>query len=129
MTDVQGGLEGEPALDLTTPIGAQLQTMYVRRAVKAYALHESDVELLGQLTFHASSFFAAASFFIALALGIFASASFVADDAMPATGLVLRNFGVPLLALVAAACALMGWQAHHKRTTKWSEIKSTSSPA
>tara|TARA_R110002124_G_scaffold106443_5_gene258212 strand:- start:1672 stop:2046 length:375 start_codon:yes stop_codon:yes gene_type:complete len=115
-------------LNLNGGAGAVVDTLYVRREVKAYALHESDVELLGHLGFQASSFFAAASFFAALALGILTNASFVTGE-MPATGLVLRNFGVPLLLFVAVVCGLMAFQALRKRGRKWKDIKEASGPA
>lgn len=108
--------------------GAVVDTLYVRREVKAYALHESDVELLSDLGFQASSFFAATSFFAALALGIYTNAAFATGE-VPATGVILRDFCVPLLIGVAIVCGLIGVRALVKRDRKWSDIKKTSRPA
>lgn len=124
MTDV--GRDPGQGFDVSIAAGAQLETLYVRRSVKAYALHEADVRLLGQLNGQASTYFSAASFVLALALGILANAAFVKMGEMPPAGLVLRNFGTPLLLGIAILFGGMGYQAHRKRDEVWSEIKAGS---
>lgn len=114
---VEGAIKWLTATDESGRADGQfVRTLYVRRTVKAYGLHESELNHLGFVTWLATTFFSLGGSFISLAAGIWLAAG-LEPDPLSAEGLVAVKIGAPVaIVLGLIFLGLGGWAAWSRKS-------------
>lgn len=101
--------------------GAAVKTLYVDRVLTAYAVHESEVEMLSYLNTQATVFVSLASALLSFAGGICTNAIF-ATELTPAGQLAII-IAVPTLGVLALVFIGLSVNAVYRRRTAWSMVR------
>lgn len=95
--------------------------------MKVYGVLESELKTLAMFNTLATVGVSVASFFTALAAGVWTNAAF-ASGPVPPEGAVLTKFGVPVLLGIAAVAVGVAIWAFWNRHETWKEICAQSKP-
>jgi len=117
----------ETAVSDVTVQGAVIQSVYVTRKSKVYALYDTEVETLSALSDDETTAYSVSSFLCAAAIGILTNFAFA--EKLTPEGNLLSKVGAPLL-LVGSVFYL--WRARgfaSRRKASWTRIKEESESA
>jgi hypothetical protein len=106
------------------PQGATINTTYVEREMKAFAVFEAEMQALASLNTQATIFFSVASGLLSFAVGIWTNAAFY--ERLSAAGLIATGYLAPLLLLLAAVFYALAIYASVKRTKTLRTIREQS---
>jgi hypothetical protein len=116
----------EPDFRISAPVprGAFIETAYVERAVRAYAVYEHEVDSISRLNGLSSIFFSLSASLVSIAAGVWVNAAFV--DKLGAEGRILCWVIAPALCLFSVIFSGLGYWAVRSRRTVWGDIKQQS---
>jgi hypothetical protein len=101
--------------------GAKVTTVYVERHMKAYAIHEYEIDSIGTHNALATIFFSVGSAAFALGTGIIVNACFT--EKLTPAGELLEKFISPLTFIAFAVFIGLGFWSLGKRTKVWTRIR------
>jgi hypothetical protein len=101
--------------------GAVVNTTYVPRQMKAFAVYEAELDSLTTQTHTATTFFSVAAALLGYAIGIVTNAMF-AEKLTPA-GELATKVGVPLLVVLACVFGCLAWQYRTNRQAQLDQIR------
>jgi hypothetical protein len=105
----------QQAASTNIPRGAIVTTAYVERKVIAYAVLESEIDLISFFNTLTIIFFSAGSSFASIAIGIWVSGKFT--EKLSPEAAILANIVAPSLLVVAIGLACIGiWAFFNKKT-------------
>jgi hypothetical protein len=110
----------------SVPLGATMRPLYMGRVVNTYPLSESELERISSLNDQVTARFSAASFLLALAVGIFSNAIF--NDKLTPIAFVATVGLAPLLLCFSLGFGIGGFIARGKKSSAWEKIKADSAP-
>ena len=102
--------------NLTVPQGSTVQMFYVQRAMRVYALPESELKSVSLMNTLASVFFSVASGLFSLAVGIWINSLFQIE--MSSAGEILAKAFAPLALFLAMVSGALGiWALYTRGST------------
>ena len=104
--------------------GAKVTTVYVARQMKAFAIHEYEIDSIGVNNSLASIFFSLGSAAFALATGIWINTCFTEKLTPPAE--IMSKFVAPVCLVGCVVFLFLGGWALRKRTAIWERIREES---
>jgi hypothetical protein len=110
--------------DFTVAQGSTVQMLYVRRAMKVYALPESELKGVALMNTLASVFFSAGSGFLSLGIGIWVDSAF--QEELSPAGEILAKVTAPAAMVVAAIFGCLGIWALRARGSSLKTIQQES---
>jgi hypothetical protein len=110
-----------------TPIpGATVTPVYVNRRMKAYCIHEHEVDIISTMNTLSTAFFSIASGLIFFAFGLLANAAFYVGGKLPPAADILCAYGVPAAFVLAIIFIGLGFWARWRRAATWTTIRNES---
>jgi hypothetical protein len=114
----------EVSISAEIPRGATIETAYVERQVRAYAVLENEAESLSAMGGQATTFIAVATFSYSIAIGIWVTAAF-AEKVTP-EGTVLAHFGAPILLGLGVVFTVLTVMVRRSSGSTWDRIRKES---
>jgi hypothetical protein len=114
----------ETVISTESPRGATVKTTYVERQVKAFAVFDTEVDVLSSLNAQATVFFSVASAALSFAVSIWANAAFYSE--LTPAGQIASHIVAPALLVVAVLFVGLGVHAWTRRTSTVNAIRQQS---
>jgi hypothetical protein len=96
------------------------------RIMNTYPVSEPEMEYISSLNAQATTRYAAATFFLGIALSIWINSTFY--EQLTEQAIFATRYAAPFLLLLAGGFAIGGSMAQYQRGSVWDRIKSESSP-